>query len=113
VRACEACDTPFEPKRQHGRFCSDPCRLQAWARRQASLAAQNARQVALTHPWALEGAGETSGLDPRPTDARAREALRAGMAGEEPAPARPELDGRFYRPARRPWAEPRRARAAA
>ncbi len=27
---CEACGTPFEPKRSGGRFCSNRCRAKAW-----------------------------------------------------------------------------------
>ena len=44
VIACQQCGRPVQLKREHGRFCSDNCRLVAW------VYARQAQEHALTHP---------------------------------------------------------------
>ena len=45
---CGGCGKPFEPKREHGRFCSDRCRLDAWALKRITARAHNGSVQALT-----------------------------------------------------------------
>ena len=30
MKLCKFCESPFEPKRPHARYCSDRCRTTAW-----------------------------------------------------------------------------------
>ncbi len=42
---CEACGTPFEPKRSGGRFCSNRCRAKAWRERRVEFDRGRQRKV--------------------------------------------------------------------
>jgi hypothetical protein len=69
IRTCDQCGVPFEPRREHGRFCSARCRV-AWNRENAGDRGEGGTAL----EWSVSAMRDATG---RLLRARARDRSRA------------------------------------